>query len=159
MSIGTTLNYFNKKNMDKLLILSILFAHYLVCGLICCCAVKSMKTKARTEVINVWGEYKGHSNSYRYIPYPMAFFLELVLISITPHPTAQVQAIVFADSVHRYESGSNKVVPVCASSVRELTDFISDTSPARDRSKPAAYVDAFTAAFNSLNNNTDSGMW
>ena len=81
------------------------------------------------------------------------------MISTTPHSITQVQAIVFADSVHKYESGSNKVVPVCASSVQELTDFISDTSPAVVKARPAAYVDAFTAAFNTLNNNTDSGMW
>ena len=89
----------------------------------------------------------------------LALYVHSVLLSTTPHFTTQVQAIVFADTVHKYESGSNKVVPVCASSVQELTDFISGTSPAVDRSKPAAYVDAFIAAFNTLNNDTDYGMW
>jgi hypothetical protein len=77
-----------------------------------------------------------------------------VLKSLTTQD--RVQAIVFAKSVLIHESGSNKVVPVCPSFVQELTSFISAALPAVDRGTPAAYVDAFTTAFNTLNNNTDT---
>ena len=87
-----------------------------------------------------------------------SLFLEAVYNVYISH-TTQVQAIVFAKSVQIHDSGSNKVVPVCPSSVQELTSFISAASPAIDRSTPAAYVDAFTTAFNTLNNNTDTGTW
>ena len=74
-------------------------------------------------------------------------------------PLSQVQIVVVAEKVQQYmdESGSNKVLPVCALYRKELRRFIETALPERNPMGPADYLNAFVAAFNKFNTDSTSG--
>ena len=63
--------------------------------------------------------------------------------------------------VRRFKSdaGGDKVLPACASFLDQLREFVSLASPPTNRVKPAAYTDAFRAAFNLFRTDNDTGMF
>ena len=65
--------------------------------------------------------------------------------------------VLVGERVVQYEFGGAKVLPVCASSRKRLESFIRDTSPSVNSMGSAAYLDAFTAAFNAFSSSTNTG--
>ena len=63
--------------------------------------------------------------------------------------------------VRRFKSdaGGDKVLPACASFLDQLREFVSLASPPTNRVEPAAYTDAFRAAFNLFRTDNDTGTF
>ena len=57
------------------------------------------------------------------------------------------------------DAGGDKVLPACSSFLDQLREFVNLASPPTNIAEPAAYTDAFRAAFNLFHTDNDTSMF
>jgi hypothetical protein len=79
-----------------------------------------------------------------------------VLNSLTRQDKVQVVLVGAQVLMFKSDAGGDKVLPACSSFLDQLREFVSLASPPTNRVEPAAYTDAFRAAFNLFHTDNDT---